>query len=142
MELVSAHDLTNHYKDDINVFVDLLPQAREASFRTNNYQTIHTAPSTRGSTPAPATDGAAIRRTSSASAAVTSSKLKSSLTTLTDGVRAAAFRFDAETTAEVSLFSAEFGYNRRSAGADLRPAARALHRRRPWQRGRTRSRAT
>ncbi len=36
------------------------------------------------------------------------------------GSRAAAFRFDAETT-DISLFSAEFGYNRRSAGADLRP---------------------
>jgi hypothetical protein len=47
--------------------------------------------------------------------------LKATLQTQTGSERAAAFRFESTDPGEVSLQSMEFGFNRRSGGADLRP---------------------
>ena len=121
VELVSAHDLTNHYRDDINLFVDLLPQSMEPGVPDEQLPDDPHGPVRRpAQRPHRLPTGRLPDATSSASAAVQLGKLKSTLATTTAGTRAAAFRFDAATT-DISLFSAEFGFNRRSAGADLRP---------------------
>ncbi|MGI9018989.1 MAG: S8 family serine peptidase, partial [Euzebya sp.] len=122
IELVSGHDITNQYADDVREYVDLLPEALEPDWQGQNYQTVHSAERVARAYPE-----TGLRRGGQQDYAFSFTcgdleALKGTLDTVsTEGNREAAFRFDAETSLATSLFSTEFGFNRRSRGADLRP---------------------
>ena len=121
VELTSAHVLSNLYAADAHYFVDLLDESVEPEWGTQTYSEIHNAPAlTRTS----AETG--YRRGGGKIYPFTFTcggldELRTSLETVADGERRAAFRFDALSDAATALFSTEFGFNRRSKGPDLRP---------------------
>ncbi|MGI8873118.1 MAG: S8 family serine peptidase, partial [Egibacteraceae bacterium] len=124
VELTSAHDITNHYRDDVRMFVDLLDESVEPTWNGQNYSTVHNAAADarlNGETGSRRGGDGERNVYSFAFGCNDLGALQSSLSTVTSGTRNAAFRFDAASSLATSLFAGEFGFNRRSQGADLRP---------------------
>ncbi len=129
VELTSGHDLTNHYADDVRVHVDLLEPGVETNWRTSNYTEIKSAESDARANPETGSRRGGGNAYPFSFGCAELEALRSTLATVTDDASApdqppsrnAAFRFDGTSSEATSLFGTEFGFNRRSRGADLRP---------------------
>jgi hypothetical protein len=121
VEMVSAHDLSSHYTADPVFDVELLDSSVEADWGTQSYQDIAAAPAEAHLNPAATLGRGGRQRVAFTFSCSDVAALKATLEEQTGPERAAAFRFESTDPGEVSLQSMEFGFNRRSGGADLRP---------------------
>ena len=122
VEFSSAHDVTNHYTDDVRYYVDLMPEAMEENWQSQNYGTVHSAPPEARTVPQTGYRRGANKVYPFSFGCGEIESLRASLSRVSStGDRRAAFRFDALTSNATSLFSMEYGFNRRSKGAELRP---------------------
>ena len=121
VEFSSAHDISSHYTANPLFGVELLEESVEADWGTQTFSEIADA-----ETAARLSPDSTIRRGANERIAYTFScteldALKATLEADSDGARNAAFRFVSSDPGDVSLVSMEFGFNRRSRGAHLRP---------------------
>jgi hypothetical protein len=121
VELTSAHDLSSRYTADPVFDVELLDPSVEAGWGSQSYQEIAAAPAGARLNPAATLGRGGRERVAFAFSCSELAALKATLETKTGPDRAAAFRFESTDPGETSLQSMEFGFNRRSGGAHLRP---------------------
>jgi hypothetical protein len=127
VEMTSAQDITSHYFDDTRLFVDLLPEEGYEPIQEggSTYSSVHSAPPEARLN---AQTGYRRGGGKTYTFAFRCDQLDVLRETLegaptAEGDQLASFRYDALVDPEVaeSLFAMEFGFNRRSHGADLRP---------------------
>jgi uncharacterized repeat protein (TIGR01451 family) len=117
VEMVSAHNWVPFVTDDPVLTVDLLDESVEPGWGTQGYEGIHSAPADARVYPESTHKVGAYQRYAFTFGCSDLEALKS---TLTNGQ--AAFRWEEGTDAvSDAIFATDFGFNRRSRGADLRP---------------------
>jgi uncharacterized repeat protein (TIGR01451 family) len=123
VEMTSSHNWVPYYTDDPILAVDLLGEALEASWGTQDYNTIHNAQAAARAYPETTHKIGAYQEYAFTFRCSDLEALKDSLSTVSGGERRAAFRYDVANLGEIfdALFAMDFGFNRRSRGADLRP---------------------
>jgi hypothetical protein len=121
VEMTSSHNWVPYYVADPVFSVDLLDESVEAAWGTQNYSMIRSAPSPARAFPETTHKRGATYQYGFTFRCADLQALKDSLSTVAGGERQAAFRWVATNTDEVALFAMDFGFNRRSGGADLRP---------------------
>jgi hypothetical protein len=120
VQLQSAHDLASAVTDDPTYHLDLLDDSAKPAWGTQTYDQIETTPKVARLNPVTALH-TGVSRYHFAFSCDSIAALKASLSNLdANGMRDAPFRWDV-TNPGASLFSREFGFNRRSHGLDLRP---------------------
>jgi hypothetical protein len=113
VEMMSSHNWVVPYTEDPQFTVDLLPQALEQDWQANTYESIHRAPKEARAYPETTHKRGDYYRYAFTFACSDLEKLKQTLAN-----EMAAFRWD---SSDGGLFSMEFGFNRRSKGAEMRP---------------------
>jgi uncharacterized repeat protein (TIGR01451 family) len=123
VEMASSHNWVPYYTDDPLLVVDLLGESVEGSWGTQDYNTIHNAPAAARVYPETTHKVGAYQEYAFTFRCSELNALKESLSTVAGGERKAAFRYDVANLGEIfdALFAMDFGFNRRSRGADLRP---------------------
>ena len=121
VEMRSSHNWVVPYTQDPIFYTDLLDDAVEPNWGTQNYDQIHNAPLDARVYPETTHKRGDYFRYPFTFRCADLEQLKSNLSTVTQGERMAAFRWDTTPPGGDGLFSMEFGYNRRSKGAEMRP---------------------
>jgi Ca2+-binding RTX toxin-like protein len=121
VELTSTHNWMVPYTQDPLLYVDLLGPSVEASWGTQDYAAIHSAPMDARLNPETTHKVGDYQTYSFGLGCTDLAKLKATLSTLTAGSRAAAFRWESTDLPGAGLFAMEFGFNRRSRGPENRP---------------------
>ena len=120
VQLQSAHDLASAVTDDPTYHLDLLAGSVKGAWGTQTYDQIESTPKVARLNPVTALH-TGVQRYHFAFSCNSLAALKSSLSSVdARGTRDAPFRWDVANPGS-SLFSMEFGFNRRSHGLDLRP---------------------
>ena len=119
VELTAAHDWANRYTVDPVFTVDLLDDAVEPSWGTQDGLQIQSAPADARVRPETTMREGGLTAWSFSLTCADLGALRQNLAA-SDGERRAAFRFAAEIDGS-GIVSAEFGYNRRSRGLQYRP---------------------
>lgn len=119
VRLQSYHDITNTYTDDSRLVVDLLDEAVEPEWGTQTYEEIRAAPMLARLNPEMADREGGLTPYTYSFDCRELSDLRATLGD--DGQRKAAFRALNLSAADESLFSYEFGFNRRTRGPQNRP---------------------
>ena len=121
VELTTAHDWVSNENDDSTFTVDLLDDTVKPNWGTQLYADIHNAPAA-ARVPAETAAHIGAQQTSAFTFACADiNKLRASLSAVTNGQRLAPFRWDSFSPTVHGVYSAEFGYNRRSRGLEFRP---------------------
>ena len=126
VELVGGHDLSSRYTLDPRYTLDLLDEEVEEGWGTQNYDEIKSAPAATAVPPTSSMRPRSLEVFSYAFQCTDLAALKETLTTQDgDGNRNAAFRLDWDHVGE-GVPSWEYGFQRRSRGAHLRPTLRLI----------------
>ena len=121
VETTSRHNWVVQYTADPQFTVDLLNETVEPNWGTQNYDAIRTAPHTARVFPETGYERGGGQTYAFTFNCSDIAALRSSLSTVDGGERKAAFRYEATQTEAASLFSMDFGFNRRSSGPAYRP---------------------
>jgi hypothetical protein len=121
VETTSRHNWVVQYTADPQFTVDLLNESVEPNWGTQNYDGIRSAPHTARVFPETGYERGGGQKYAFTFNCSDLAALKSSLSTVAGGERKAAFRYAATQTDAASLFSMDFGFNRRSSGPEYRP---------------------
>ncbi|MBA2384621.1 MAG: S8 family serine peptidase, partial [Actinobacteria bacterium] len=121
VETTARHNWVVQYTADPQFSVDLLNESVEPSWGSQNYDQLRTAPRTARVFPETGYERGGGQKYAFTFNCSELAALKSSLSTVAGGERKAAFRYQATPLSETSLFSMDFGFNRRSSGPEYRP---------------------
>lgn len=121
VEMVSTHDWVPRYVDDPVFTVDLLNESFEPNWGTQDYTTIHNAVPAARVYPETTHKVGNYQRYAFTFRCSDLQALKDTLSTVAGAQRKAAFRWDVGNQVDEAIFATDFGFNRRSQGANLRP---------------------
>jgi hypothetical protein len=121
VEATGRHNWVVQYTADPQMSVDLLNESVEPSWGTQNYDGIRGAAATARVSPETGYERGGGTKYAFTFNCSDLAALKASLSTVSGGERKAAFRYQATNVDVASLFSMDFGFNRRSSGPDSRP---------------------
>ena len=121
VETTARHNWVVQYTADPQFTVDLLNESVEATWGTQNYDQIRAAAATARAFPETGYERGGGQRYAFTFNCSQLAALRSSLSTVAGGERKAAFRYQATPLTDTSLFSMDFGFNRRSSGPQFRP---------------------
>lgn len=122
VELTSAHDITNHYTDDVRFRVSMMDSSVESDWGPGkSYESVANAPVTAVAVPETGYRRGAGHKYLFSLSCADLAALRGNLSEDSGEERRAAFRVQSETSAAESLFSFEFGFGRRSRGPEHRP---------------------
>jgi hypothetical protein len=121
VEATSRHNWVVQYTRDPQFSVDLLNESVEPSWGTQNYDGIRAAPATARVFPETGYERGGGQKYAFTFNCSQLAALKSTLSDVSGGERKAAFRYQATPLDGTSLFSMDFGFNRRSSGPEHRP---------------------
>jgi len=121
VEATSRHNWVVQYTRDPQFTVDLLNESVEPSWGTQNYTQIRNAAHTARVYPETGYERGGGQRYAFTFNCADLDELQASLSTVSGGERKAAFRYAATDLGGTSLFSMDFGFNRRSSGPAYRP---------------------
>jgi hypothetical protein len=121
VEATGRHNWVVQYTADPQMSVDLLDESVEPSWGTQNYNGIRGAAAAARVSPETGYERGGGTKYAFTFNCADLEALKSSLSTVSGGERKAAFRYQATNVDVASLFSMDFGFNRRSSGPDSRP---------------------
>jgi hypothetical protein len=121
VEATSRHNWVVQYTADPQFTVDLLDESVEPTWGTQTFDQIRTASRAARAFPETGYERGGGQRYAFTFTCSDLAALKTSLSTVTAGERKAAFRYQSTNLSTTSLFSMDFGFNRRSSGPDHRP---------------------
>jgi hypothetical protein len=123
VETTARHNWVVQYTADPQFSVDLLNESVEPNWGsvTQNYDTIRTAPAAARVFPETGYERGGGKKYAFTFNCSQLAALKTSLASVAGGERKAAFRYQATPLTDTSLFSMDFGFNRRSSGPAFRP---------------------
>ena len=121
VEATGRHNWVVQYNADPQMSIDLLDESVEPSWGTQNYDGIRGAAAAARVSPETGYERGGGTKYAFTFNCNDLAALRSSLSTASGGERKAAFRYQATNVDVASLFSMDFGFNRRSSGPDSRP---------------------
>jgi hypothetical protein len=121
VESTARHNWVIQYTADPQFSVDLLNESVEPNWGTQNYDQIRGAAAAARVFPETGYERGGGQRYAFTFNCSQLAALRSSLSTVAGGERKAAFRYQATPLSDTSLFSMDFGFNRRSSGPEFRP---------------------
>ena len=121
VETTSRHNWVVQYLSDPQYSVDLLNESVEPSWGTQNYDQIRSAPATARVFPETTYKRGGGQRYAFTFNCSDLAALKATLSSVANGERKAAFRYESTNIDETGLFAMDFGFNRRSSGPEYRP---------------------